>query len=250
MRRFALLLALVLPASAGAFDDQPMNELTVASSQRSIAATAGSGCFIGPNGGGCGDAAYPLQLEGPPLMVRRAHTIGFELDHPAESLEVRLRGGGAPPKDGGSVGETFSRAFAVQPEGPLPARRWLATVPEDLADGFARVGATAVYPKAGDPSGDRDFEFGIHVIRRGATRVKVPKLVGRSYGLATRELERRGLRWRVGRKGTISFETGPWGCPAIIPDPCDDRVIAQWLRPGRKVARGSVVTLEVRRARE
>ena len=213
MHAVAIAVAASLLAAAPA--DAGYRELRVGSSQRSVEASAGSGCgSTAPGSGGCADAAYPLQLR-ETLFVRRGHAIAFDFDRPVDAVTVDR--------------------IEVEREGGT--NRWTGTVPDALPDGFLRIGISSRWP-----GGDQHFEAGLHVIRRGRARVRVPRVTGRPQVEALPALERRGLWWRFAGERQRHFDSGPPIPPGSVATP-GRTPRTQSLRPGTRVRRGTVVVL-------
>ena len=219
MRRIAVIaVAAALVAAAPA--DGAWRDLRVGSSQRSVDASAGSGCGTNANGsGGCADAAYPLALRGT-LFVRRGHAVAFDFSQPVDRVSIST------------------------PHGEIPVRRewngtrWIGTVPEALPDGLVRIGVGSAWD-----GGDQHFEAGLHVIRRGRAWVRVPDVVGPQID-AMLALERRGLRWRFERGGPRFHDSGP-PIPPLSAPALGKPVRGQSIRPGKRVRRGTAVLLRL-----
>lgn len=253
--RIAVLLTLLLAAlvpAASAFDDVPRNELVVGSSQRAAGATAGGGCYAYAQPAGASyasscDYGGPLAL-GPSLYVRPGRLVALDFDSPVVRVNLRIVDDRPYAPEGGGVGEPDNRV-AVEPEGgATPARRWLARVPEHWREGPMRLHAHAFYGSSPDRfEWDRNYEFGLQVIRGGTGRVRVPRLRGLPLAKALRELERRGLGWRLDGEREIGFDTGPPPPPDADVAAEPRRVASQDLRPGRRVRRTTVVDLVTRR---
>lgn len=227
-----------------AFDQQPMDELRIGSSQRAVAAAAGSGCFRSGESVTCAEAVYPLTLGGI-LFIRPAHEIALDFDWPVEHVQVRVVE--PRPEDQPCAGcfRGEPDLIDLRPVGAAPSRRWIGSIPPGLPRGLMRWSFSTRYAAGAQPTGSRYFEGGVYVLRSDRTHVRVPRLAGRSYEAATRELERRGLRWRRNR-GALEFDTGAPPAPGAAASRSQGRVTAQSLRPGRRVRRGSRVRLTVR----
>jgi hypothetical protein len=241
--RRALAVAAVLSSAAFAppaasFDEQPMNELTIGSSQRSVAATAAAGCIRDGNSHTCSGTAGELPLSGT-LFVRPGHQIALDFDWPVEQVHVTEPHYAPPCANCMTAGQPAS-LLELHPVGGSPSRRWEGSLPAGLPRGFVRWSVHAQYDASLTSSGNRNFEAGVWVLRSERKRVLVPRLVGRTYVEAIRELERRGLRWRRNR-GPLQFDTGaPGGAPAA-----SGGVTAQSKKPGTPVNRGGTIRLTV-----
>lgn len=212
-----LLLAVLASLLAVAPADAAFRELRIGSSQRTVDATPGSGCGTSGSATMCGDAAYPLALEGE-LAVRRGHRIVFDFDQPVDSVRV----------DG----------IEVQRE--ANGNRWFGTVPRTWRPGFVRIGVFSRWS-----GGDQHFEAGLRVLRQRRGPVRVPKVAGLTQIEAFLALERRGLWWRFKGSEPRFFDSGPPIPPNAIMAQ-GPPVATQSLRPGTRVRRGTVVTLGLR----
>ena len=234
--RSLLLLALL---AAAPFDGTPRNELVAGSSQRAVAATAGGGCYAYAQAAGSAGHSYedcdyggPLELRGH-LPVRHGRLVALDFDAPVVRVNLRVRDGSSVP--------------AEPAGGTTPTRRWLARVPEEWEPGAIRLGAHAFYGNSPDRfDWDLNYEFGLLVLRRGTGRVTMPRLAGRPLAKALRELERRGLGWRLDGSREIAFDTGPPPPPDAAVRRQRRRVTGQDIRPGRRLRRQSVVDLTTR----
>jgi hypothetical protein len=248
-----LLLLLAAGPALAAFDRTPRNELMVGSSQRAVAAAAGGGCHAYP--AGAQPASYPAECDygsplelGPSLFVRPGHLMALDFDAPVIRLHLRIVGGAVASPDGAGVGQPDNRV-AVEPEGGVaPAKRWLARVPDHWRRAFTRLSAHAYYGTEPDRAEwDLNYEVGVQVVPGGTGRVKMPSLVGLPLAKALRELERRGLGWRLDGRREIAFDTGPPPHPDTPVARDRRRIAAQDLRPGRRLRRTTVVDLVTRR---
>ncbi|HVL94731.1 MAG TPA: PASTA domain-containing protein [Solirubrobacteraceae bacterium] len=238
----AVAVALITAAPASAFDAEPMNELLLGSSQRSVAATAGPGCVFHDDAHSCSGTSEEQPLTGT-LFMRPRHQIALDFDWPVQVVRV------SEPRYDQPCANCFRSPppslFELTPIGGAPARRWVGTVPAALPHGFMRWSIAAEYDRGSRPTGNRTFEAGVYVLHRKHRRAHVPRLTGRTYGAAIRELERRGLRWRR-NGGPVRFDTGAPPPPGARRDVPEGRVVAQSLRAGRAVRRATVIRLTVR----
>lgn len=208
-------MALLLAAPALAQEGRPT--LQVGSSQRSIGAAQGSGCYVSGDTGACVDTIEVHSER--VLSVRRGHVLAFDFDRAMKTVEIQ----GLRPRRRGD------------------GHRWTATVPDSLADGLHELGVATTFD-----GGDQYFAASVRVARRPPARTTMPKLIGLSSPDAMRALEKRGLRWRLTARGDVEFDSGPPLPPgmSVNPSPEDQIVRRQSVPRGRRISRRAVITLE------
>lgn len=236
MRRLlagCLLAACLVGGPAVATESDPLAELRVSSSQRVVEGSPGSRCrtHLDANGngtGGCADYRYPLEPRGR-LPLRPGKVLAFDFGAPVDRLDATY------------IARGEERRLAVRPQGEPPSARWLAEVPRDVVPGGLLLSVLAFYDPPANPSGDQHWQVTTWVLRplRTTGSTRVPRVRGGMLPAAKRALERRGLRWRVDGGGPES-DSGP------VVDGSPATVRTQRPRPGRRVARDSVVRLTTR----